>query len=71
MVTAAQQSSHATVSLMSVMRQTSPTFYNELSSLVQHIPKHNVLIISGNTNAHIGNSINNKLYIHNLPNRTG
>ena len=27
------------------------TFYNELSSLVQHILKHNVLIIGGDMNA--------------------
>ena len=29
------------------------TFYNELSSLVGHIPKHNVLIIGRDMNAHI------------------
>ena len=30
-------------------------FYNELSSLVCSIPKHNVLVINGNMNAQIGN----------------
>ena len=35
------------------------TFYNELSSFVQLIPKHNVLIIGGDMNAHIGNHENN------------
>ena len=30
------------------------TFYNELSSLVRCIPKHNVLIIGGDINAQIG-----------------
>ena len=30
------------------------TFYNKLLSLVGNIPKHNVLIISGDTTAHIG-----------------
>ena len=30
------------------------TFYNELSSLVQHIPKCNILIIGGDMNIHVG-----------------
>ena len=29
-------------------------FYNELSSLVRSIPKHNVLVIGGDMNAQIG-----------------
>ena len=36
------------------------TFYNELSSLVRSIPKHNVLIIDGDMNAQIGKRENNK-----------
>ena len=33
-------------------------FYNELSSLVHSIPKHNVLIIGGDMNALIGKNVN-------------
>ena len=47
------------------------TFYNELSSFVCSIPKHNNLIISGNTNAQIGKNINNKFSLHNSSNRNG
>ena len=36
------------------------TFYNELSSLVRWIPKHNVLIIGVDMNTHIGKNENNK-----------
>ena len=36
------------------------TFYNELSSLVRSIPKHNVLIIGWNMNVQIGKNENNK-----------
>ena len=32
-------------------------FYNELSSLVRSIPKHNVLVIGGDLNARIGKQI--------------
>ena len=46
-------------------------FNNELSSLVQHIPKHNFLIISGDTNVHISKDRNSKLSLYNLPNRNG
>ena len=35
-------------------------FYNELSSLVRNIPKHNVLVISGDMNAKIGKNVNHK-----------
>ena len=35
-------------------------FYNELSSLVRHVPKFNVLIIVGYMNAHIGKDGNDK-----------
>ena len=46
------------------------TFYNALSFLVWHIPKHNVLITSGNMNAQIGKNIN-MFCLHNSPNRNG
>ena len=46
-------------------------FYDGLSSLAWYIPKHNVLIISGDINAHIGKDENNKFGLHNLPNRNG
>ena len=36
------------------------TFYNDLSSLVRSISKHNVLIISGDMNAQTGKKENNK-----------
>ena len=32
-------------------------FCHDLSSLVQHIPKHNVLIIGGDMNVQIGNNV--------------
>ena len=38
------------------------TFYNELSSLVQYISKHNVLIISRDINTLIGKGWHNKLF---------
>ena len=47
------------------------TFYNGLSSLAQHIPKHNVLIISGDINAQTGKNKNNTFCLHNLPIRNG
>ena len=47
------------------------TFYNDLSSLVCCIPKHNVLIIGGDMNAQISKNVNNKFSLHNLSNRNG
>ena len=47
------------------------TVYNELSSLVWHIPKHNIVIISGDINAQIGKDWSNKFCLHNFPNRKG
>ena len=47
------------------------TFYNELSSLVRRVPKHNVLIIGGNMNAQIGKNVNNKFSLNNSSNRNG
>ena len=40
-------------------------FYNELSSLVRGIPKHNVLVIGGDINVQIGKNVNNKFSLHN------
>ena len=47
------------------------TFYDELSSLVCSIPKHNVLVIGGDMNAQIGKNGNNKYSLHNTSNRNG
>ena len=46
-------------------------FYDELSSLVRNILKHNVLIIGGDLNAQIGKNINHKFSLHDLSNRNG
>ena len=46
-------------------------FYDELSSLVRSIPKHNVLVIGGDMNAQIGKKGNNKYNLHNKSNRNG
>ena len=62
MASPAQQSSLATVPPKDII-----TFYNELSSFAQHIPRHNVLTM----NAQISKDENNKLCFHNLPNRNG
>ena len=47
------------------------TFYDELSSLVRRIPKHNLLVIGGDRNAQIGKNGNNKYSLHNTSNRNG
>ena len=46
-------------------------FYNELSSLVRNIPKHNVLVIGGDMKPQIGKNLNHKFSLHNLSNRNG
>ena len=46
-------------------------FYDELSSLVCSIPKHNVLVIGGDMNAQIGKNGNHKYSLHNSSNRNG
>ena len=46
-------------------------FYNELSSLVRSIPKHNVLVIGGDMNVQIGKNRNNRYSLHNTSNRNG
>ena len=47
------------------------TFYDELSSLVRSILKHNVLVISRDMNAQIGKNGNNKYSLQNASNRNG
>ena len=44
-------------------------FYNELSSLVRTILKHNVLVIGGDMNAQIGKNINHTFSLPNSSNR--
>ena len=61
MPTTEQQSSPAYVSEETEI----VPFYNELSSLVRSIPKHNVLLIGGYMNARIGKNGNNKYSLHN------
>ena len=46
-------------------------FYDELSSLVHSIPKHNMLVIGGDMNAQIGKNRNCKYSLHNTSNRNG
>ena len=46
-------------------------FYDELSSLVHSIPKHNILIIGEDINAQIGKNRNHKFILHNSLNRNG
>ena len=46
-------------------------FYDELSSLVRNIPKHNVLVIGGDMKPKIGKNENHKYSLHNLSNRNG
>ena len=46
-------------------------FYDELSSLIRSIPKHNVLLIGGDMNAQIGKNVNHKFSLHNSANGNG
>ena len=46
-------------------------FYDELSSLVRSIPKHNVLVIGRDMNAQIWKNGNHKYSLHNSSNRNG
>ena len=46
-------------------------FYNELSSLVCSIRKHNLLVIGGGMNTQIAKNRNNKYSLHNTSNRNG
>ena len=45
--------------------------YDDLSSLVRSVPKHNVLIVGGDLNAQIGQSIHHKFTYHHSSNRNG
>ena len=47
------------------------TFYDELSSLVRSIPKHNMLVIGRDMNAQNGKNRNNKYSLQNTSNRNG
>ena len=47
------------------------TFYDELSSLMRSIPKHNMLVIGGDMNVQIGKNRNNKYSLHNTSNSNG
>ena len=47
------------------------SFYDEVSSLTRHIPKHNVLIIGSDMIAHIGKYEYNKSRLYNSPKRNG
>ena len=47
------------------------TVYEDLSSLVRSIPKHNLLVIGGDMNAQIGKNRHNKYSLHNASNRNG
>ena len=68
MATPEQQSSPAT----NVSEETEQVaFYDELSSLVRRIPKHNLLVIGGNMNAQIGKNENNNYSLHITSNRNG
>ena len=46
-------------------------FYDDLSSLICSVPKHNVLIIRGDLNAQIGQSIHHKFRYYYRSNRNG
>ena len=46
-------------------------FYEELSSLTRQIPRHNVLIIAGDFNAHLGQDNGYKFAYHQQTNRNG
>ena len=47
------------------------TFYEELSSLVRSILKHNLLVVGEDMNAQIWKNRNNKYSLHNTSNRNG
>ena len=46
-------------------------FYDELSSQVRSIPKHNVLVVGGDMNPQIGKNGSNKYSLHNSSKRNG
>ena len=46
-------------------------FYNDISSFIRYVPKHNVLIIAGDFNAHLGIDHDNKFAYHTESNING
>ena len=46
-------------------------FYHDLYAFTRSVPKHNVLIIAGDCNAHLGTDHNNKFSFHTEANRNG
>ena len=46
-------------------------FYQELSSLVRQIPKHNIIIIGGDMNSQIGRCKDHRYAFHSTSNRNG
>ena len=46
-------------------------FYENLTSVTREVPKHNLLIISGDFNAHLGQSDGYKFSYHQQTNRNG
>ena len=68
METTTQESSLVSVSPKTVMKQKSPS---KLFSLVQHMPKHSVLIIGGDRKAETGKYRNDEFCLHNSSNRKG
>ena len=46
-------------------------FYRELSNFNRLLSKHNIVIIAGDFNAHLGLVENNKFTFHNITNRNG
>ena len=47
------------------------TFYTQLTDTIREIPKHNVLIIGGDFNAHLGQDNGYKFAYHQTTNRNG
>ena len=45
--------------------------YNNMSSFTRYVPTHNVLIIAGDFNAHLGIDHDNKFSYHTETNRKG
>ena len=51
--------------------QDTERFYTDLTYFIRHIPKHNVLIIGGDFNAHLGKYDRYKYSLHRTTNRNG
>ena len=70
MATSAQRSSPASPTNVSEETELI-AFYDELSSLVRSILKHNILVIGGDINVQISKNRNHKISLHNPSNRNG